>query len=308
MTRKRKKASGASMRNLMANVAGKFIVYAVTCLSKGVIRKATLKPCIVSLTEEHALTRCEHKFKFIVGVSARTAEGKEYYSYSECVSERCIGASLNDTFKSMAQEHIDEVGDEYLTSFYFATSDLDFEFSDDVVYRLLVNAGAWDGVLTQREFIINTYADIKEFLMNTDLSKTQVGGDHYSSMQVQPQQVITTLDMPWCLANAVKYIARFERKNGSEDLQKAWDYIARCKQDGLVLFKQRRLSKAKRELWQTFVAQFPLQVQEPLNAIFEAFTTRYEASEDKFDRVMHGVLCEINTLHKVVYKCNAYQK
>lgn len=59
---------------------------------------------------------------------------------------------------------------------------------------------------------------------------TQIGGDHYEAMPIQPweateawwgrQALIYAL-----LKDVVKYIARHERKNGLEDLKKAQDCL-----------------------------------------------------------------------------------
>jgi len=52
----------------------------------------------------------------------------------------------------------------------------------------------------------------------------QVGGDHYQ-MPIQPIEFIQKNNIPYCEANAIKYLCRHRKKNGAEDLLKAKQYI-----------------------------------------------------------------------------------
>lgn len=54
---------------------------------------------------------------------------------------------------------------------------------------------------------------------------TQVGGDHYKSMKIQPAQFALENKLDYCQANAIKYICRHQSKNGKQDLEKAKHYI-----------------------------------------------------------------------------------
>jgi len=58
----------------------------------------------------------------------------------------------------------------------------------------------------------------------------QVGGNHYKDFKIQPIEFITVNDIPFCEANAIKYICRWKRKGGIEDLDKAIHYIELAKQ------------------------------------------------------------------------------
>jgi hypothetical protein len=53
---------------------------------------------------------------------------------------------------------------------------------------------------------------------------TQVGGDHYKQMKIQPVEFICENNMPYCEANVVKYISRHKSKNGAQDVRKAIHY------------------------------------------------------------------------------------
>ena len=54
---------------------------------------------------------------------------------------------------------------------------------------------------------------------------TQVGGDHYRTMMIQPVEFITRNKIPYMEACAIKYLCRWRAKNGRQDLQKAAHYI-----------------------------------------------------------------------------------
>jgi len=53
---------------------------------------------------------------------------------------------------------------------------------------------------------------------------TQVGGDHYMKMKIQPVEYIYANEMPYMDGNVVKYISRHRSKNGAEDVRKAIQY------------------------------------------------------------------------------------
>ena len=53
----------------------------------------------------------------------------------------------------------------------------------------------------------------------------QMGGDHYRKMAIQPIQFITANNIPYCEANAIKYLCRWRAKGGVDDLKKAKHYI-----------------------------------------------------------------------------------
>lgn len=55
--------------------------------------------------------------------------------------------------------------------------------------------------------------------------ETQVGGDHYKKMKIQPTEYILANDLGFCEGNIIKYISRYQFKNGLEDLEKVRHYI-----------------------------------------------------------------------------------
>lgn len=63
---------------------------------------------------------------------------------------------------------------------------------------------------------------IREVLEKTRSAlDSQVGGDHYKSMKIQPAEYIHANCIPFLEGNAIKYLSRWRAKNGVADLQKA---------------------------------------------------------------------------------------
>lgn len=56
-------------------------------------------------------------------------------------------------------------------------------------------------------------------------SKTQVGGNHYQSLAIQPSEFIHRNGLGWCEGNAIKYITRHKAKGGRQDVLKAIHYL-----------------------------------------------------------------------------------
>ena len=54
---------------------------------------------------------------------------------------------------------------------------------------------------------------------------TQVGGNHYQTMKIQPAEFINKNEMKFAEGNAIKYICRHVNKGGKQDLEKAKHYI-----------------------------------------------------------------------------------
>lgn len=63
---------------------------------------------------------------------------------------------------------------------------------------------------------------------------TQIGGDHYKSMPIQPMEYSMANKLDACQHTAIKYITRFREKGGIQDLEKAKHVI-----DMLIEFEQK---------------------------------------------------------------------
>lgn len=63
----------------------------------------------------------------------------------------------------------------------------------------------------------------KEF----DQKKRQVGGNHYLDMPIQPFDIIEANGLGFFQGNIIKYVMRYPKKNGLEDLRKAQHCLER---------------------------------------------------------------------------------
>lgn len=59
----------------------------------------------------------------------------------------------------------------------------------------------------------------------TSALDTQIGGGHYKSMAIQPIEFIMKNGLNFCQGNIIKYVCRYQSKNGIEDLKKARHYV-----------------------------------------------------------------------------------
>ncbi len=58
---------------------------------------------------------------------------------------------------------------------------------------------------------------------------SKIEPSHYTDMKMSPLEYITANEgeFSWCTANVIKYVSRYKRKNGIEDLKKARWYLER---------------------------------------------------------------------------------
>lgn len=59
----------------------------------------------------------------------------------------------------------------------------------------------------------------------TGALNTQVGGDHYRKLKIQPIEYIHTNNIPFAEGSIIKYVTRWRDKNGIKDLEKAKHFI-----------------------------------------------------------------------------------
>ena len=52
----------------------------------------------------------------------------------------------------------------------------------------------------------------------------QVGGSHYKHFTIQPFEFISANDLSYFQGNVIKYVCRYNKKNGIEDLKKIIHY------------------------------------------------------------------------------------
>ena len=54
---------------------------------------------------------------------------------------------------------------------------------------------------------------------------TQVGGNHYTKFEIQPYEFISKNNLSFFQGNVVKYVCRYLKKGGIQDLEKIKHYI-----------------------------------------------------------------------------------
>lgn len=54
--------------------------------------------------------------------------------------------------------------------------------------------------------------------------ETQVGGEHYKKLPIQPIEYILANHLGWCEGNIVKYITRHHEKGERKDIEKVIHY------------------------------------------------------------------------------------
>jgi hypothetical protein len=54
---------------------------------------------------------------------------------------------------------------------------------------------------------------------------SQVGGDHYSKLKIQPVDYILANEIGFCEGCVIKYVTRWKDKGGVEDLKKARHFL-----------------------------------------------------------------------------------
>ena len=70
---------------------------------------------------------------------------------------------------------------------------------------------------------------IKPILHNRATDK-QVGGDHYKGFTIQPAEFCYVNEIPYLEATAIKYLCRWKKKGGVQDLDKAIHFIELLKE------------------------------------------------------------------------------
>ena len=64
-----------------------------------------------------------------------------------------------------------------------------------------------------------------EAARSIDPTDTQVAGDHYKKMAIQPIKYIHANNLSFLEGNVIKYVTRHKHKNKAADIQKAIHYL-----------------------------------------------------------------------------------
>ena len=66
---------------------------------------------------------------------------------------------------------------------------------------------------------------MKEVMDKEELTNTPIDPSHYNQWKIEPIEFIMANDLGFCEGNIIKYIMRWQMKNGVTDLKKARQYI-----------------------------------------------------------------------------------
>ena len=73
--------------------------------------------------------------------------------------------------------------------------------------------------------ILKSYETTRTSSNNLSPMQKQVGGAHYKDCAIQPFDFIMANKLSFAVGNTIKYLCRYKKKNGIEDLKKARHYI-----------------------------------------------------------------------------------
>lgn len=110
-----------------------------------------------------------------------------------------------------------------------------FSISNSYAHKLKALAIDWiaEDYNTQPDVIIERGWQVESSLVkdtevltaSLNALNTQVGGDHYKKLKIQPIEFIHANNIPFIEGNIIKYIVRWRDKNGIKDLEKVKHYV-----------------------------------------------------------------------------------
>ena len=75
---------------------------------------------------------------------------------------------------------------------------------------------------------------------------TQIGGNHYTKFPIQPYEFISKNDLSFFQGNVIKYVCRYQRKGGAEDI--SWEIFPEDYHSALYAFSNKeKLNKLIRK-------------------------------------------------------------
>ena len=82
----------------------------------------------------------------------------------------------------------------------------------------------------RKTIIRNKKGTLKAHRGHLKATDRQVGGKHYKNFKIQPIEFITANNLNFIQGCVIKYICRFDKKNGNEDLDKVIHYCELLKE------------------------------------------------------------------------------
>lgn len=103
----------------------------------------------------------------------------------------------------------------------------------------------------------------------------QVGGSHYKDLEYQPIEFFADVHIDFFRANIIKYLARWRKKGGVEDLKKARHYVQ----------IYQAYEKLKWDAISRFVRQFP---EDTKHAMLSVLYGVYGEAVSRIDRMIEN--------------------
>lgn len=117
----------------------------------------------------------------------------------------------------------------------------------------------------------------------------QVGGSHYSQYEYQPITFFNDIGLDFNRANAIKYLARWKKKNGVEDLKKAVQYLRFTETKGeemtyKILRFVRQFENPERRIILSILTDNIREAREEIQELIEIEEANIEAEEEREEK------------------------
>lgn len=133
-----------------------------------------------------------------------------------------------------------------------------------------------------------------------EANEYQIGGNHYAGKYQHWDYVVDT-NMPYLLACATKYVTRWDKKNGVEDLRKSIHYLSKAEERGIYMPRSTCISLFFKSIFggetveqkiqiKTGIFCFPLRPMEEeiVRAIVEGY---YQAAMKLIEEIIDSIEC-----------------
>ena len=94
------------------------------------------------------------------------------------------------------------------------------EWMDCIIYSNVDNGSLY---VREKDDFFEKFVEVVDS-KNKNPLQTQVGGNHYKDLKIQPIEFIHANNLDFMAANVVKYVVRAKNKNGAQDIRKAIHY------------------------------------------------------------------------------------
>lgn len=94
------------------------------------------------------------------------------------------------------------------------------EWMDCIIYSNVDNGSLY---VREKDNFFEKFVEVVDS-KNKNPLQTQVGGNHYKDLKIQPIEFIHANNLDFMAANVVKYVVRAKNKNGAQDIRKAIHY------------------------------------------------------------------------------------